>query len=244
MRKHIELILLVLLMLLGACSRRPSGVLSVRKMTNLLVELHMAEGTIQTANYAYGHDLEQQACYRSVLEKYGVTQAQFDSSLVWYTDHPLQFNRVYPKVLERLEAECEKYRQEEDVIKQNSLWAAQHPLKKPEEWLAEVREEQELWKFSGKTPYGLRADGVVEPLFIYGVRGDSQKAVFSQQDSIWQENFRAFVNDSVAFMASDSLSTSKNIEKSSPKTCENEKKVVPLHPLSNKGDAMLLRKRD
>ena len=44
-----------------------------------------------------------------MLEKHGTTQAEFDSSLVWYTAHPQLFDKIYPKVIARLSAEEEDF---------------------------------------------------------------------------------------------------------------------------------------
>lgn len=115
--KHKWLIVLVLLLTVGGCTHRPAEVLSKRKMQALLVDLHRTDGLISVIGYNYGHDYAVAAYYEYVLEKHGVTQAQFDSSLVWYTDHPLLFNRMYPKVLEQLKAEQEMYEQlSEDAL--------------------------------------------------------------------------------------------------------------------------------
>jgi len=93
----------VLLLALAGC--RPRGVLSSREMRDVLYDLHRADGALQVAGYNYSHDEELSACYKSVLDKHGITQAQFDSSLVWYTDHPQRFNKIYPKIVARLEAD-------------------------------------------------------------------------------------------------------------------------------------------
>lgn len=93
----------VLLLALAGC--RPKGVLSSREMRDVLYDLHRADGAIQVSGYNYSHDEELAACYKSVLDKHGITQAQFDSSLVWYTDNPQIFNKIYPKVVARLEAD-------------------------------------------------------------------------------------------------------------------------------------------
>lgn len=89
--------------MLSSCASRPDGVLSNRQMTEVLVELHHAEGVLQVAGYNYGHDEDVKAYFSVILAQHGITQAQFDSSLVWYTDHPQYFQRVYPKVLKRLQ---------------------------------------------------------------------------------------------------------------------------------------------
>ena len=47
--------------------------------------------------------------YAQVMEKHGITQAEFDSSLVWYTAHPSLFDKIYPKVLAELKAEEDQF---------------------------------------------------------------------------------------------------------------------------------------
>lgn len=91
-----------------SCTVRPRGVLSERKMRELLVDLHRADGALQVSGVLYSSDEALAAYYQSVLEKYGVTQAQFDSSLAWYTDNPNLFDKMYPNVI----AELEKQHQE------------------------------------------------------------------------------------------------------------------------------------
>ena len=108
--KHIILLITACLLLFTAC--RPKGVLSSREMRDLLYDLHRADGAIQVAGYNYSHDEELARYYQSVLDKHGVTQAQFDSSLVWYTDNPQRFNKIYPKVVAQLEQDLQ---QQEDL---------------------------------------------------------------------------------------------------------------------------------
>ena len=76
-------------------------------MRELLIDLHRTDGMMQATNLNYNNEKEQSAYYESVLQKHGVTQAQFDSSLVWYTDNPNIFDKIYPAVVERLEKELE-----------------------------------------------------------------------------------------------------------------------------------------
>ena len=124
---------LVALMTMSACTIRPDGVLGKRKFQSLLIDLHRTDGLIQVKGLNYGHDYDVNAYYQFILDKHGVTQAQFDSTLVWYTDHPLLFNRVYPRVLEKIKKEQEMYelmseeimaqRAEERARKRNAnLW--------------------------------------------------------------------------------------------------------------------------
>ena len=104
-------VLIILCVLFAVVGCRPRGVLSNREMRNVLYDLHRVDGALQVAGYNYAHDQEVAGYYKNVLDKYGITQAQFDSSLVWFTDNPQIFNKIYPKVLERLEADFEREKQ-------------------------------------------------------------------------------------------------------------------------------------
>ena len=102
--KHWITILCVLLAIVGC---RPRNVLSNREMRDVLYDLHRVDGALQVAGYTFGHNQEVAAYYQFVLDKHGVTQAQFDSSLVWFTDNPQIFNKIYPGVIDRLQADMD-----------------------------------------------------------------------------------------------------------------------------------------
>lgn len=102
-RRIASYIIVLVAVLFSSC--RPSGVLSSRQMRQVLVDLHRADAILQVAGYNYGHDEAVAKYYQHVLDQYGITQAQFDSSMVWYTDHPQLFDKIYPKVVAELEAQ-------------------------------------------------------------------------------------------------------------------------------------------
>ena len=104
MRKKCFIILCVLLAVVGC---RPRGVLSNKEMRDVLYDLHRVDGALQVAGYNYGHNQELAAYYKTVLDEHGVTQVEFDSSLVWYTDNPQIFNKIYPKVIARLQSDVD-----------------------------------------------------------------------------------------------------------------------------------------
>ena len=101
------LLLLILSVIVVSC--RPKGILHSWEMKSVLVDLHKTEATIQVAGILYGHEEEKGIYYAEVLEKHGITQAQFDSSIVWYTAHPQFFSKIYPKVLKEIKAEEAAY---------------------------------------------------------------------------------------------------------------------------------------
>lgn len=100
--------LIVSLLVLAGCTSRPDDVLSRREMTRLLVELHKADGIIYVAGKQYGYSEEKTVCYQNVLNSHHITQAQFDSSLIWYTANPKIFEKIYVDVLAELEQEIAK----------------------------------------------------------------------------------------------------------------------------------------
>lgn len=82
---------------LGSCNRnKPKGVLSKNKMARVLVDYHIA--------YNMGQSLPSDKRYQipllinGVLHKHHITQAEFDSSLVWYTRNPRDLNIIYTRV--------------------------------------------------------------------------------------------------------------------------------------------------
>lgn len=90
-------------------SCRPKGILHSWEMRRVMVDLHKTDAILQLNGMAYGHEEEKAIYYSIVLSKHGITQAQFDSSLVWYTAHPQLFDKIYPRVLNDLKAEEDQF---------------------------------------------------------------------------------------------------------------------------------------
>lgn len=99
-------ILMLLLLAAALTSCRPRGILHSWEMRDVLVDLHKTDAMLQLNGYTTAGYLEERNIfYAQVLEEHGITQAEFDSSLVWYTAHPKLFDKIYPKVIAQLEAE-------------------------------------------------------------------------------------------------------------------------------------------
>lgn len=88
-----------------SCNRRPEQVIESSKMTDVLVDVHKAEGLLEVQSMVYPTDSDKQEIVAAVLLKHGVTKAEYDSSLVWYSTHLKDFIRVYDRVKERLQSE-------------------------------------------------------------------------------------------------------------------------------------------
>jgi len=106
---HIWLLGVLSLTAICLSSCRPKGILHSWEMRDVLVDLHKTEALLQVAGKQYVDPEDRGKYYASVMEKHGITQAQFDSSLVWYTAHPQLFDKIYPRVLKQLKAEEEAF---------------------------------------------------------------------------------------------------------------------------------------
>ena len=71
--------------LLAACSKVPDGILSEKKMQGVLTDMLLAEAMVNVDYNTYKSDTMKLALYESVFRKHDIiTQAVYDSSLVWY----------------------------------------------------------------------------------------------------------------------------------------------------------------
>ena len=77
--------------------------LNQKEMENLLVDIHVLEGSMRASGMAYGREEEKNAYYRALFNRYGISKEDFDSCLSWYTKHPKQFDRIYTNVITRLD---------------------------------------------------------------------------------------------------------------------------------------------
>lgn len=103
--RRIDFIALVLLLplLCGCRLNRPDDVLSPKKMEQFLYDFHMAQ--------AVGQELPKDEKYATdayvnwAYQKNGITKADLDRSLVWYTRYPKELARIYKRLSNRIEEE-------------------------------------------------------------------------------------------------------------------------------------------
>ena len=96
------LLLLVLsLLLLCSCEQKPEGILSKGKMEEVLYDYHIAQYMASTL--PYDDRYKSQLYIEAVFDKHGISEAQFDTSLVYYNRHTDQIRNIYDHVKHRLE---------------------------------------------------------------------------------------------------------------------------------------------
>lgn len=110
MQKIVYLIVLLFTFaVVTSCIDRPDIVLDEPQLIDVLVDVHRAEGLLEMQQSQNRHPDEneryQKEVIAAVLQKHGVSKAQYDSTLMWYAQNLKLLTRVYGHVDERLREE-------------------------------------------------------------------------------------------------------------------------------------------
>ena len=89
----------MLICVAASCSRVPKHIISEKKMRAVLYDMQIAEAIVETNNESYGTSDKRQVVYNAVFTKHHITQAEYDSSLVWYGENMDLYMRIYKLVL-------------------------------------------------------------------------------------------------------------------------------------------------
>ncbi|MCD8165894.1 MAG: DUF4296 domain-containing protein [Bacteroides sp.] len=101
--KYIILLFLILCCLTACKKGVPRGVIPQGKMENLLYDYYLTKTMVDDLKY---DERYKQVFYMNyVFDKHKVTQAQFDSSLVWYTRNAKLFAEIHQHVSERMKVQ-------------------------------------------------------------------------------------------------------------------------------------------
>ena len=109
----ISLFTLLLVLMCVSCEvRRPKGIIAPEVLEAILYDYHLAQ---IMANDATGLQYKKKLYAEYVFKKHGCTQAEFDSSMVWYARNPKHMYDVYASLCNRIDAELAMMEQEELV---------------------------------------------------------------------------------------------------------------------------------
>lgn len=93
---------LFVLVLASCRPSRPEGILSESQMARILKDYHLAQGISSLEQGKNDKEVEY-ANIQAVFRKYKVTEAQFDTSMIYYSIHAEKMSRIYAKVVSQLE---------------------------------------------------------------------------------------------------------------------------------------------
>lgn len=97
------LVLMVLLALVGCKPSVPSEFIQQSEMEDVLYDYHLSMAMVSREGYS---DTKIKAAKLAVLNKYQITEAQFDSSLQYYMRHADRLHDIYLEISKRLENEA------------------------------------------------------------------------------------------------------------------------------------------
>lgn len=95
--------ILAIVVLLNSCGRRPRYVMHEDKMTDVLYDIQLAQ-SIYRSGSDFNSDEKKDALLNGILQKHNITQAELDSSLLWYSDNVEIYNTINDSVASRLRA--------------------------------------------------------------------------------------------------------------------------------------------
>lgn len=95
--------ILPFLFVLMACDDRPSHILSPSKMEDVLYDYHFMQGIIAQLPDSQ-RTTKAQDYINAVYEKHGITETQFDQSLVYYNRNTKELYDIYSRLKERCAA--------------------------------------------------------------------------------------------------------------------------------------------
>lgn len=99
-RFHLCCISMLVFLAIGCQVKRPNDVIPESKMEDLLYDYHLAKA--MGDNLSYSENYKKALYMEAVFNKYGTTEAVFDSSMVWYARNTELLSKIYERVNKRL----------------------------------------------------------------------------------------------------------------------------------------------
>ena len=110
MRCSVVIVLTVVLVsVVAGCSPGvPKEYIQPDEMEDILYDYFLSQALAVQVTTDKRATYEKNAYYHAVLKKHGITEAEFDSSLVYYYTHAEDFEKIYKNVVKRMEGEAMK----------------------------------------------------------------------------------------------------------------------------------------
>jgi hypothetical protein len=103
---------LLFLLILSGCNDHDTiipgygdGVISKRKMVDLLVDINLAESALRVGNVQHTQNSDstyQKSLFLEVYKKHNITPDEFNSSLDYYSKHVDDMNEIFNDVIDKL----------------------------------------------------------------------------------------------------------------------------------------------
>ena len=106
--KHSLLVIAALMLVMACTPSVPSEYIQPGDMEDILYDYHLSQAMVKTDNPGDIGSYDRTKYFLAVLKKHGVTEAEFDSSLVYYYSHLVRLKEIYAEVNERLADEAKE----------------------------------------------------------------------------------------------------------------------------------------
>lgn len=109
MKKSSLVVILVLALtsFIGCRPSVPDGIIGSSDMEDILYDYHVSRAMSRyNSDDQHNQDYNETLYMQAMLKKHGITQAEFDSSLVYYYSHADKFAKIYQNVTKRLNEEA------------------------------------------------------------------------------------------------------------------------------------------
>ncbi len=90
--------IVLLFLLISSCQNDGKAPISGGTLTHILSDMHIAEAAAE-GEFTTTKDSILRVYYPQILQKHGVSKADFDSTLAVYSRNPVAFDSVYANVL-------------------------------------------------------------------------------------------------------------------------------------------------
>jgi len=182
-----------ILLVVSSCAvRAPKGILSTQEMEDFLVDYHKAKAVGNTIPKQTAADREKYLDF--VYQKHGITEAQFDSSVSWYSHHIETYSEIYQRVNTRIQ-------DEKDAL--NKLIS----LRTHEQLPTTAGDSIDLWYLQRTV---MMSGLVTENRLEFSIRSDR---AFEEKDSLYYKAFfRPLTTDSIAAFINLQLNYAKGTE--------------------------------
>ena len=105
MKEGVSLFLLCFL-LFSCAPSLPRGILDEEEMTDILVDIHLSEGMAEALGE--NPDIARFKYAQTVFRKHHITEAEFDSSMIYWSGRSEDFIIIYNNVVTRIQAQAER----------------------------------------------------------------------------------------------------------------------------------------
>jgi len=99
---------LVLLLVFSSCREdvaiKPPQLISRDNMVDILVDIHLSDAAFQTRRFSNEKIMKytESDFYYSILKKHQIADSVFETSLIYYSGKPKEFEKIYTRVINKL----------------------------------------------------------------------------------------------------------------------------------------------